>query len=158
MIGAVLIIAKECCQQVVYADLLIKDACAFGCIPSVVPASPKTMAEAGQKGLKFGICTGSYLVKKAQTVGVSDSLISTFPDIPSLTDGLAAKRIQLALSTYSSLRDLRETRNNLFDISSIELPDRTRRRCRSSVGRIGRSGNDRRQDPSWCCVRHTKVD
>ncbi len=117
MIGAVLNITKERCQQVVYADPLTEDAGAFGYIPSVVPASPKTMAEAGQKGLKIGILTGSYLVKKAQTVGVSDSLISQFPDNPSLIDGLAAKRIQLALSTYSSLRDLRKARNGLFEIT-----------------------------------------
>ena len=117
MIGAVLNITKERCQQVVYADPLTEDAGAFGYVPADVPSAPKGIAEAGQKGLKIGILTGSYLVKKAQGLGVPDAQISQFPDNPTLMDGLAAKRIQLALSTYSALRDIRKQRNGAFDIT-----------------------------------------
>lgn len=117
MIGAVLNITKERCQQVTYADPLTEDAGALGFIPAALPAPPKTIGEAGQKGLKVGILTGSYLLKKAQGLGVADGMISQFPDNPALIDGLAAKRIDLALSTYSALRVVRKARGGSFEIT-----------------------------------------
>src|SRR5262249_22686456 len=66
--------------------------------------------------------TGSYLGQKAQSLGVAAGDIAQFQDNPSLIDGLAAKRVEVALSTYSSLRDLRKARDNLFVIK-YPLPD-----------------------------------
>ena len=122
MIGAVLTITKERCQQVAYADPITDDGGAFGFIPSVLADAPKTIVEAGQKRLKIGILTGSYLAQKLQSANVPISDISQFADNPSLIDGLAAKRVQVALSTYSSLRDLKKARNNLFEIK-YPIPD-----------------------------------
>lgn len=117
MIGAVLNITKERCQQVTYADPLTEDAGALGFIPAAVSAPPKTIGEVGQKGLKVGILTGSYLLKKAQSLGVADGAISQFPDNPALLDGLAAKRVDIALSTYSALRLMRKARGGSFEVT-----------------------------------------
>jgi polar amino acid transport system substrate-binding protein len=122
MIGAALTITKQRCEQVVYADPIVADGGALAYVPAAVATPPKSIAEAVKQGLKVGILTGSYLLQTAQKAGVPAGDIAQFQDNPSLIDGLAAKRMQLALSTYTSLRDLRKARNNAFELV-YPLPD-----------------------------------
>jgi polar amino acid transport system substrate-binding protein len=122
IIGAVLSITKQRCTQVVYGDPIVWDGGAMAYIRGSVSPVPKSIGDLAQKGLTVGILTGSYLVPKSESLGVAAGKISQFPDNPSLIDGLVAKRVQIALSTYSSLRDLRKSRNDEFDIS-YPLPD-----------------------------------
>jgi len=120
MIGAALTITKARCEQVRYADPIVFDGGSIAYAPGT-PA-PKSIEDAGKQGLKVGMLTGSYLLQSAQKLGVPAANISQFQDNPSLMDGLAARRIQIAISTYSALRDLRKARNNAFDIV-YPLPD-----------------------------------
>jgi len=122
IIGAALNVTKARCEQVLYADPIVADGGTFAYIPADLGSPPNSIADAAKQDIKVGILTGSYLLQKAQQLGVAAANITQFPDNPALMDGLAAKRVQIALSTRSSLLDLRKKRNDAFDII-YPLPD-----------------------------------
>ncbi len=122
IIGASLRITGKRCPQVLFADPFVFDGGAIGYLPAEIASPPTSIAEIGRMGLKVGILSGSFLIKKAEGLGVDASNISQFPDNPALIDGLMAKRAKVVLTTNSSLRNLRKARNNAFAINS-PLPD-----------------------------------
>lgn len=115
MIGASLTITKERCAQVRYSDPITLDGGTIAYIKADQPQPPKSYAEIGSRNLKIGMLTGSYLLKKIQSLGVPANNILQFPDNPSLIDGLLAKRMNVAVSTYSSVRDLQKARRGAFE-------------------------------------------
>jgi polar amino acid transport system substrate-binding protein len=115
-IGASLSITKERCAEVLYTDPITFDGGIMAYVPAGLPDPPKSLAELAKRGLKAGVLTGSYLVKRLTDIGVQSANISQFPDNPSLIDGLLAKRVDVAVSTRSSIRDLQAQRKNAFQV------------------------------------------
>jgi polar amino acid transport system substrate-binding protein len=115
-IGAALTITKDRCAEVLYTDPITFDGGIMAYVPTDVADPPKSLAELSSRGLKAGVLSGSYLVKRLTDIGVQTGNLSQFPDNPSLIDGLLAKRIQVAVSTRSSIRDLQVQRKNAFQV------------------------------------------
>lgn len=122
MIAASFRLTKERCQQVLFTDPVTFDGGAIAHIPGSVPNLPRSVAEVGRARLTVGILQGSYLARLAQESGVDRSMISQFPNNPALIDGLLTRRVQVAISTDASLRELRRQRDGRFDIV-FPLPD-----------------------------------
>ena len=103
IIGASLRITSKRCAQVLYSDPYVFEGGTVAYSPAEVANPPMSIAEIGSQGLTVGILSGSYLIKKAEGLGVAAATVSQFPDNPALIDGLLAKRVQVVLSTFSSL-------------------------------------------------------
>jgi phytoene dehydrogenase-like protein/ABC-type amino acid transport substrate-binding protein len=115
-IGASLTVTKERCGEVLYTDPIAFDGGIMAYVPVEVPNPPKSIAEVASRGMRAGVLSGSYLVKRLSNFGISTANLSQFPDNPSLIDGLLAKRIQVAVSTRSSILALQAQRKNVFDV------------------------------------------
>lgn len=121
IIGASLRITSKRCAQVLYSDPYVFEGGTVAYSPAEVANPPMSIAEIGSQGLTVGILSGSYLIKKAEGLGVAAATVSQFPDNPALIDGLLAKRVQVVLSTFSSLKKLQKDRGG-FEII-YPLPD-----------------------------------
>ena len=122
MIAASFRLTRERCQQVLFTDPVTFDGGAIAHVPGSVPNLPGSIADVGRARLTVGILQGSYLARLAQESGVDRGAISQFPSNPALIDGLLTRRVQVAISTDASLRELRRQRDNRFDIV-FPLPD-----------------------------------
>lgn len=122
MIAASMTITKARCEQVQYSDPVVIDGACMGYVKANLANPPKTIKEAGERNLKVGALTGGYLLPAIQGVAKDKSNVTQYNDTPSLIDGLMTKRIDIALASYSAVRDTRAQRNNAYDIV-FPIPD-----------------------------------
>lgn len=115
MIGAAFRLSKERCAAVMFTDPVVFDGGALAFQEGRVSNSPAAIESLASTDGSVGILQGSYLVRLAVSLGVAQDRILQFPDNPALIDGLLAKRVQVAISTNSSLRDLQKQRGG-FEI------------------------------------------
>lgn len=115
MIGAAFRLSKERCAAVMFTDPVVFDGGALAFEESEVSNPPADIKSLASTDGSVGILQGSYLVRLAVGLGIAQDRILQFPDNPALIDGLLAKRVKVAISTNSSLRDLRKQRGG-FEI------------------------------------------
>jgi len=115
MIGAAFRLSKERCSAVMFTDPVVFDGGAMAFEKSELSNVPADIKSLASMDGQVGILQGSYLVRLVASLGVAQSRIVQFPDNPALIDGLLAKRVKVAVSTNSSLRDLQKQRGK-FDI------------------------------------------
>ncbi len=116
MIAASFRLTRERCQAVLFSDPVTFDGGAIAHVAGSLPTVPRNLAEVAAARHTVGILQGSYLARLIQERGIDRSLISQFPSNPALIDGLLTRRVQVAVSTDASLRELRRQRDNRFDI------------------------------------------
>ena len=104
------------CQQVLFADPITFDGGAFAYLPGEVSDPPQSLQALGEMDVPIGVVQGSYLIQLAEDRGLDRDNISQFPNGPALIDGLVAKRMQFAVSTNASLKDLQRARSGVFEI------------------------------------------
>ena len=122
LIGADMTITKTRCEQVAYFDPFTIDSAAFAYVPGNVPNPPKTLKEVGASSMKIGMLAGTYMQPIVKERGVKQEDISIFPDLAAELESLLQKRIQLAFAGSTSLRDLRASRNNAYNVV-YPIPD-----------------------------------
>jgi polar amino acid transport system substrate-binding protein len=115
MIGAAFRLSKERCAAVMFTDPVVFDGGALAFDKSEVPNPPVDIKSLASMDGSVGILQGSYLVRLAVSLGITQDRILQFPDNPALIDGLLAKRVKVAISTNSALRNLQKQRGE-FEI------------------------------------------
>ncbi len=122
IIAADLAVTKARCEQVVFTDPFTSDHAAFAYIPGFVKDPPRSIKETGTKGVKIGMISGTYMQPAVQAAQSTPNNITFFPDSPTLMEGLAARRVDIAFSGILVLREQRAQRNNSFEIV-YPMPD-----------------------------------
>jgi len=100
IIGACLSMSKQRCEQVLYADPVIREGGVFIYIPADVPEPPKSVADLSKMGLTVTMAKGSYVLQKCLDAGVPSDKILQVPELTAEVDAIKAKRAQIAYTTY----------------------------------------------------------
>ncbi len=116
MIGASLVITKERCTQVRYADPIIFGFAAFGYVKADMPAPPPTIKELGAMDVKIGLVTGANYIPFVQKAMKDPSKLIQYPDDAALAEGLLSKRHQVTMGAAAAVKDMQAKRNHAFDI------------------------------------------
>ena len=109
-IGASLTISAARCAQVRYSDPITFDGGVIFFRPQDLKERPSSVHDIAKMHLTVGVLLGGNSSQICAAAGVSSDRVRQFPDAPSLIDGMLGKRIDVALSTYSSTRDILKKR------------------------------------------------